>query len=157
MQCFGQVFFSLAGESFPVNVLDFSDDEEKGLDLAVLAIPTATAGLPEVGKLVVGNPRELVLGATVRSVGHPGGVLWKMAATPEKFSRHASSDLEFESLIADSGSSGGGLFNACGALIGITKKAGASTGVASPIDRVLDKLAEWNIVIASTTAPCSSG
>jgi|GEM_PF-6543161 len=146
-------FFSLAGESFPVTVLDFSDD---ALDLAVLSIPTTTAGLPEFANLVVGNPHELVLGATVRSVGHPGGVLWKMAATPEKFSRRASSDLEFESLIADSGSSGGGLFNGCGALIGITKKAGASVGVATPIDRDLDKLAEWNIQITSTTLACDS-
>jgi S1-C subfamily serine protease len=145
-------FHALAGESFPATVLDLSDD---ALDLAVLSIPASTSGLPEIEPLTIGNPRELKLGSDVRSIGHPGGALWKMAATPEKYARRTGSDLEFESLSVEEGSSGGALFNGCNALVGMVRQAGTRTGLAVPIDRILDQLADWNIELESTTKACT--
>jgi S1-C subfamily serine protease len=148
-------FFTAPGESFKANVLDFSDPN---LDLAVLSIPATTPGLPPVRPLSLGDLSSVKLATPVRSIGHPAGVLWRDAATAEKFSRRASSNLVFESTIVDNGSSGGGLFDSCGGLLGMIRWGGSGDGVATPIDRLLEKLAEWQLGFSYPAATrCSGG
>lgn len=146
-------FFSAPSKPFPAVVMNASDVD---LDLALVGVQTSTPGLPAVKQFVVGSVDDLSLGGRVRSIGHPSGVLWRVAGNPERFSRRTGADFEFETGIADEGSSGGGVFNACGGLIGMTKRAGNGLGVATRIDRILDKLVTWNFTVQKSPTKCLS-
>jgi S1-C subfamily serine protease len=142
-------FFDASDRSFPASVLDTVDGT---LDLAVVAV--SADGAPPPKALIIGSIDNLSLGSTVRSIGHPAGVLWRVAGNPEKYSRKRAAELEFESTIADEGSSGGALFNACGGIVGMTTRAGTGLASASRIDQVLAKLAAWHINATVSAARC---
>jgi S1-C subfamily serine protease len=143
------MFFNATDRKFAATVLDTADE---ALDLAVVAV--SMDGVPSPAALIIGNIDDLSLGSTVRSIGHPAGVLWRVAASPEKYSRKRGAEIEFESTIADEGSSGGALFNACGGIVGMITRAGNGLASASRMDQVLAKLAAWGIRAAGATARC---
>jgi hypothetical protein len=147
-------FFSRQDARFPAVVMNGADTQ---LDLGLVGVPiSAAAGMPEVKQLVIGAVDQLPQGVRVRSVGHPSGVPWRTAVSEERFARRLPNDLEFESPIGDEGSSGGAVFNACGGLIGMTKRAGGGVAVATRIDRILRKLDEWNVGVKRSTASCAA-
>jgi S1-C subfamily serine protease len=144
-------FFDLPGESFTAHVLDVQDAD---LDLAVVALSPGQESL--LGKTPVrfGGTSDLPPRTVVMSMSHPNGELWREAMTPERVVDVNSRFLSFESSVIGAGSSGGGLFNACGELVGVIVTDHAATARAVRIERVRELLRGWGIPFQSVDTPC---
>jgi hypothetical protein len=143
-----RVRFRWLPESFEASLLE---DVDPTLDLAVLSV----RGLAQlaIGEAALsfdqlGDVRATKRGAPVYSVGHPRGTLWRIGVTPERVSQISGEAILFESSVLLPGHSGGGLVDDHGRLLGMIRKDLQPDGDAVIMDRVIERLREWNYPIA---------
>ena len=149
------LFRWLPGESAPARLLT---DVDHGLDLAVLSVTNLKAiSLPKLPFDRLGDTTALKRTAPVYSVGYPNGRPWYSRVTPDAISEASTDLLKFESLFLAPGHSGGALVNERWELVGVIRSDQPPDGEAVRIDRILEKLRQWNYPVNLTTTAPSPG
>lgn len=98
--------------------------------------------LPDLGALSVlpTGSDALDVGSGVVEVGNPGCHRWEHSLTPSPIKAIGGAEIQAETRTAGEGSSGGALFSADGALIGMIQTSGQGSVVARPIGLLLGEL-----------------
>jgi hypothetical protein len=132
-------FFDLKGELIPLQVLiDFNQDR----DLAVLSVNAnliPQSIVSSIMPLSVGDTDSLIFGDRVFNIGYQDATVWKMPGSGEYLNKDID-NLILSSGTIKPGSSGGGLFNQQGQLLGIVLDTKVNV---LRIDVVIEFLNQW--------------
>ena len=123
---------------------------DPALDLAVVGVdipPTRAAALCGLPVNSLGTPARLERGDDVYSVGNPHGVAWGTPVTPDLVAQLDSQTITIQSSFIAVGHSGGALITSDGKLVGMIRSDEPPFGMAVRIDRVLERLREWNLPV----------
>lgn len=140
-------FWGRRGATFPVDVLDSAGLRSRSLDYAVLAV--SSPGVPALedesfavlgGLSFEGGPDRVV------SIGNPDCRPWDRDAEPKAVVSSTSLEIVFESSVTG-GASGGPLFTADGALVGMVTNTDGRRGIARPFDLIRELLTAQNLAM----------
>lgn len=112
------------------------------LDLALIRVPleeARSAGFREVIDRV-GDSRILGPGSEVSPVGCPGSNCWRAPSPPDRVLASNPIDILFQTNFVQGGSSGGGIFNRWGEVVGLIYRAERPGAYALPMDLVLSRV-----------------
>lgn len=146
-------FWGRRGATFPVDVLDSAGLRSRSLDYAVLAV--SSPGVPALedesfavlgGLAFEGGPDRVV------SIGNPDCRPWDRDAEPKAVVSSTSLEIVFESSVTG-GASGGPLFTADGALVGMVTNTDGRRGIARPFDLIRELLTAQNLAMDLRVPP----
>jgi S1-C subfamily serine protease len=135
------LFKWLPGEWTPAKLLETADD---GLDLAVLSVEnlkSLSADHLKFDRIAPGAPR---VQQPVFFVGHGGSETWHTRRAPDAISGVSGDAIRFQSAFLTPGDSGGALVSDGWRIIGMLRSDQAGEANALSMQRIIDKLQEWN-------------
>jgi S1-C subfamily serine protease len=141
------LFDWLPGEWIDAKLLDSADS---GLDLAVLAVENLkrlSADRLIFDRLASAPP---VVQQGVFFIGYGGSNAWHTRRAPDAVSRVSGETIHFQSAFLQQGDSGGVLVSEDWRILGMLRSDASGEANALAVQRVLDKLREWNYPVALT-------
>jgi len=122
------------------------------LDLAVVSVPVAS--LPNDLQEMV--RRDAALGVPVHVIGHPAAGDWSVASGTVQNLNTASGDIHHFTTSRDNslseGHSGGPVFDAQGAFLGMHIASGPTYGIEAKNTEILNQLAAWHVPTNNVTS-----
>ena len=143
------LFNWLPGEWTEAKLLDSADSN---LDLAVLAVENLkrlSADRLAFDRLASAPP---AVQQGVLFIGYGGSVSWHTRAAPDAISRLSGETIYFQSAFLVQGDSGGVLVTEDWRILGMLRSVNPGEANALAVQRILDKLREWNYPVALTAA-----
>jgi len=132
------------------------------VDLALLQVSSSTKPFDRhlTTPVTAASPSTIHRGDDLFPIGYTGGELWHRSVTPAKAATVSGGAVRFEDLTVGPGTAGGGLFDACGRLLGVVIEDSPPVARAITIDEVLNALTAPNppapIIVTVSGAPCSN-
>jgi hypothetical protein len=147
-------FSSRRGAPVAARALNQTDG---ALDIAVLSVPTTST--PEGFDLeVLGRSSRLTAGVEVYTLAYPAGRRATLSAFPSKIVSTGEQLIRFQTQDVEPGSSGGMLLDRDRLLVGMIGEYNPPNAVATPIERILRRLEDWDYgpQLTAPSSPVSS-